>query len=539
MKIGIIGSKWRTEFAGDIFSRLGILSGITGGMENLTVACDIKPGEGACLADFVKNGGNLILLRPEPELLHLFGKPLPYTHSFPLVCLRGNKFPFSFLQVFPNIILIEPENVEITGTFALDLSVNRENRTSRYPAIAWRQFGNGKIGMFFYDIISTILVLQQGREFFASGYDFPPRRYDGAYRAKFLAEEVLDSRLSRVPQAHAHELILLEICRQLAAPASPLPRIWYYPWPNTTVLLLSGDSDGLDPKNLESAWTKVTGWGGSYTQFLMINDLKPFSRNALAKWKDRNIDFGLHYFAGLNPSSGEMTDHFREASELFSEKGLPFVSCRGHSLIWVGWDEQIKIMSEMGMLRSSNLLTWEWGVTQGLPYRLYTKTGSSKVYEIQVFSSDDVTLFDKSGLLPMRPDEALIRMSGALDSMKDLFYQPLNPIFHPTYFTNHPMDTSGWLEGIIHHARNNNIPIMNHAQFFNWWHRRSQAHIICNISGNKVLLEGRRNANGTAIALPEYWNGRKIRCAGKCLAGTGEIIVPIEKQTEVSYEEEL
>lgn len=198
MKIGIIGSKWRTEFAGDIFSRLGILSGITGGMENLTVACDIKPGEGACLADFVKNGGNLILLRPEPELLHLFGKPLPYTHSFPLVCLRGNKFPFSFLQVFPNIILIEPENVEITGTFALDLSVNRENRTSRYPAIAWRQFGNGKIGMFFYDIISTILVLQQGREFFASGYDFPPRRYDGAYRAKFLAEEVLDSRLSRV-----------------------------------------------------------------------------------------------------------------------------------------------------------------------------------------------------------------------------------------------------------------------------------------------------------------------------------------------------
>jgi len=390
--------------------------------------------------------------------------------------------------------------------------------------------------MFFYDLPSTILLLQQGREFFASDSDFPVPVSEKVSRAAYLTYGLLNSALQHLPQAYFHELLLLTLSRKLAEKHSPVPRVWQFPFPHTTALLLSGDSDWLGRAGLKRAWKKVLGWGGEYTQMIVMDDLNQFSAREIAEWKDRGIEFGLHYFCGYKPTPDDMRKHLSKARRLFLKKKLGFTSCRGHSIVWVGWDEQVKMMEEAGLDLSSNMLDYyHWGVSQGLPYPLYTKQGRSGIHELQIFSADDPTFFDKSGIPPIGPHEALLKMTGVLNVMNETYYQPLNALFHPAYFVSITPDSSEWIGGTIQHARRNSIPVMGVNRFFSSWKKRSELLRTC---GRKIAPDSKtlERFGEFGVALPELWNGRRIKAEGKPLPGTGEILLPLKEAVKARYE---
>jgi hypothetical protein len=538
MKIGILGHGWRKQMTEDMLRRAGWLAELIDGFaKELTFVCSVKPGEGLKIADFAKCGGNVILLYPERELLSLFGEELMYTHHFPLLKNLREELPFAFLQVFPPISLVRPAKCEIWAHFALGFTRSALQQTSRYPALAWRQLGKGRIAMFFYDLPSSILLFQQGREFWASDGDFPMPVPDGVTRACYLAHDLIQPALEHLPQAYFHELLLLALCRTLAQQHSPLPRVWPYPFPHTTALVLSGDSDGLDRKWLRKAWQKIVDWGGEYTQIITLPDLIRFPAAELAEWRAKGIDFGFHYYAGYQPSPAEMRRHFAQARKLFLKKRVAPKSCRGHSIVWVGWDEQVQIMEEGGMELSSNLLDYyNWGVSQGLPYPLYTRQGRSKVHELQSYAADDTTLYDKSGRPPLQPYEALLKMTAALNTMNEMYYQPIAPVFHPHYFANLKPDSSEWVGGMIRYAKSHAIPVMHLNRFFTWWKRRN-AFLDAYAAGHRALDSKAIAACAEfGIALPERWNGLRLNVQGKRLRGTGEILLPLKDALQVKYE---
>jgi len=537
MQIGIYGNGWRKQITEDMLERAGIIAEIKNDLtEELTLVCSIEPGDGKKIADFVKNGGNVVVLYPEREVLCLFGDEMMYTYHFPMLKNQKEELPFSFLQVFPPVSLVRPAGCQVWANFALDFSSDTASkRTSRYPAIAWREFGRGRIGMFFYDLPSSILLLQQGWEFFSSDGDFLMPVTNGVTRASYLAYGLINSSLAHLPQAYFHELYLLSLIRKLAEKHSPIPRIWYYPSFYTTALLVSGDSDGLGRKKLMKAWKKIFDWGGEYTQMIMLYDLKQFRMQEIAEWNRKGIDFGFHYYAGAKPTPGQMRDHLTNARKFFLKKNLEFKICRGHSVIWVGWDEQVKIMEEAGLKLSSNFLDYfRWGATQGLPYPLYTRDGRSRVHELQLFAADDATLLDKSGTVPMKPNEALLKMTGFLDVMGKMYYQPINVLLHPYYFAGGTPDSSEWAEGVIRHAKSNDIPVMNLNQFFSWWTRRCK---FLDTPAGSVLQDTKALSHSEefSVALPEEWNGRKIQSKGKYLRGTGEMLFPLKDAANIKY----
>ncbi len=525
MKIGIQGGGWRAQMTQDIVRQLGVVAGIAEGFsEDLTLVCAPGAGIGRAVEDYVRNGGRAVVLYPERELMSLFGAELLYTYPFPYLQNLREDLPISLLQVFPPVTLIRPGEGESWANFALDFTKTSANGTSRYPALIWRECGQGRIGMFLYDLPATLLLLQQGWEFFSSSGDFPAWRRDGVARASYLYQNLIREPLAHLPQAYLHEILFLSFCRQVAGRRNPLSRIWYYPHGQTSALLLSGDSDLLPRDKLEEAWSKLGRLDVPYTQFIMLEDLAAFSSAELKKWEAQGIDFALHYFAGRTPTAEEMKTHLGQARDLFERRNLTFDAARGHSLAWVGWDEQVRLMAGQGLTISSNMFYWLWGVSQGFPYHLYTEQGRSPLRELQIFSSDDITLHNKGGAVTLPPAEAAHRMNAVLDTMRDLYYQPFNPAFHPHYFAGHKPDTTGWLTDLIAHAREKNIPVMNYRQFFAWWESRNLV-----VEQSRTDEQGRVRlagpSGGVAVAVPEEWAKENRPGEGLKLPGTSEVLL--------------
>lgn len=537
MELRIYGEGWRSELTEDILKRAGIQVERTKKLsEGLILVCSLLPGKGEEIKDFIKNGGKVIIVYPERELIPIFGNELFYNYSFPMLRNLREEFPFSYLQIFSPLTLIHPKEGEVWANFAIDFATTEGSQTTRYPAVMWRELGKGKVGIFLYDFLSTILLFQQGYEFFSSTGDFPQPVKDGKFRAGYLFYKLLNPFLAHFPQAYLHELLFLFLMRKIGEDYSPIPRIWYYPYPATTCLILSGDSDSLGKIKLKEAWEKISFLKVPYTQFIMKKDLEEFSSQELKDWRKNGIDFGVHYYCGDMPIEKEMGECLEKEKEIFLKKCVSFDWARGHSLIWIGWDEQIKIMEEKGIRVDSNLGFCSGGILQGFPYYLYTKRGRSSIYELSICFSDDGVLHDKSGKSPLTVREALAKNIEILEIMKNVYYQPVNPVFHPHYFIGAGTpDTTEWLEGIIHYARKKNIPIMNFKSFFSWWERRNKCSLKYKIEKDNVLVSVYPEEEEIGVAFPEAWNGKKFQGEGVKLQGSREILIPVKRKKVVKY----
>ncbi|MCM8821724.1 MAG: hypothetical protein NC831_02780 [Candidatus Omnitrophica bacterium] len=535
MKIKIAGESWRKYYLFDMIRRLGILAQVTDdeSADMILVSENVKDLEVDRILDFARNGKIVVFLQPESRVLKYFGDELMYTHHFPLMKLDCDGILASFLQVFPPVCLIKQKQGENYGAFAFDFSRSGENYTTKYPAITLRNFGSGKICLFLYDFISTMLLLLQGWEFFTSEGGLAHQSRLATSRARHLSDHLINKELYLIPQAYFHELLLLYLLRRMARPKDPLPRIWYYPSSYTAAFLLNGDSDNLEKKYLEKAWNMLLKKGLKYTQYIMTQDIEKFSSDEISCWSKKGIDFGLHYFAGISPSEGEMLDHITEARKVFEEKGQKIISCRGHSCIWVGWDGQIKIMEKSKILYSSNLLYWHPGVSYGFPYNLYKKSGRSSVQELQIFCSDDVMLFNKSGMLPLKPVQYMKNIIAWLDINNDLYYQPVNPIFHPFYLVKQP-STSEILSESVEFAKSKDIIVTNHKKFFQWWEKRKRVKLTYKVVDDSIQFDRKELDPEIAIAVPEQWKVN-VFPERKMLKGTCEKLF-YEKRSN-GYEE--
>jgi len=536
MELTIYGrDRLRREIAEDMLMRQGLAfrraEGPTDGTLVLLSDALLEGRDFEMLRAFVREGGRALFLAPEPHGTSWVGEELPYTFPFPYLRMASEDFPFLYIQVPSSSRLVRQRNGEAWAHFALGFSTTVESRTSRYPAIVWGEEGKGRWGVFLYDLPAALLVSHQGYEFFASDGDFPMSIKDGKARSVYLFNGVYSPELLLQPQPSFHEHLVVRMLRRLADDFSPLPRVWYYPYPHTTCILLSGDSDNLEKESLIKAWGKLSAWEVPYTQFTMPEDLSLFSPEEVSEWREQGIDFGLHYYHGEDPSEEEMTSGLGEDRRIFSSKGLELLSARGHSLIWVGWDAQVRAFQANGIRVDSSLnYTWDPRARagEGLPFRLFLRGGVSEVYEVPLTGpSDDAACHDKSGYPPMKVEEALFKSLGELERCRRLTYQPLNLLFHPHYFVGRSSpDTSLWVEGMVERCRKLGIPIYDIRTWMEFWWRREKVVVKAGVEGDVVRLEVSGPASGTGIALPSRWAGKGLRAEGVKLAATDEVLVP-------------
>jgi hypothetical protein len=478
------------------------------------------------LRSWLRGGGRIAFLLPESHALSLLGAEEPLGYALPY--LKATAGSYSHLQVLSAERLVRQQRGEALAHFCLDFSNTARSWATTYPAVAWGEEGQGCWGVFLYDLSRTVLAFHQGHPVFGGDGALPDPVGDGKHRSTHLIHGQIAPALAQVPQAQGHEMLLLRLLRRLCAATSPLPRLWPLPYPHTTAVVLSGDSDSLDVAGLHLALDRLNEWGLPYTLYTMPDDLKKLTPAEIEQYRAQGIDFALHYFHGFMPTADEMRDGLRGDRDAFTAAGLAPTSARGHSVIWRGWSEQAEMLHDVGFAGSSNFLgrlTYASGT--GLPYRFVTREGAAlAVDEVAIYAGDDVTLTDKWSAPPLPAQGALQWTLGALANSAHLYHEVLAFCFHPHYFSGTQPSTVEWVSGLGAACRERGYPVYNVDQWLAFWAGRRAVHL--EHDATTIRLTG--DAAGLGVALPRTWGGKTLQQAGVPLAGTDEVLLPAVPQ---------
>ncbi|MHB0877252.1 MAG: hypothetical protein ACYC5O_14540 [Anaerolineae bacterium] len=517
----------------DVLQRLGLTHRLVDSPDNLparglllVAAQTLAEADWLRVQSYLRQGGRVAFLLPESHATQLLGSEEPLHYQMPY--LKATSGPYSHLQVLSPLRLVRRHHGESLAHFCRDFSNTARSWATSYPAVALGEEGEGVWGLFLYDLARTVLAFHQGHPLFAGDGDLPDPIGDGKHRATHLIHGQVAAPLAEVPQAQGHEMLLLRLLRRLSEVVSPLPRLWPLPYPHTTAVVLSGDSDSLAAANLHLALDRLLEWGLPYTLYTMPDDLAKLSPADIDRYRERGIDFGLHYYHGYTPTSDEMRDGLTADEAAFAAAGLAPVSARGHSVIWRGWSEQAELLEGAGFAASSNFLgRLAYATGTGLPYRFISRNGASLgIDEVPIYAGDDVTLSDKWGLPPLPAQAALQRTLAALATAAGLYNEVLTFCFHPHYFSGTEPSTAEWVAGLGAACRERGYPVYNVAQWLSFWAGRRAGRLEHEVAAARGTLSLAGSAAGLGVALPRTWNGRTLQNRGIAVAGSDEVLLP-------------
>jgi hypothetical protein len=123
------------------------------------------------------------------------------------------------------------------GSTVATLDAN-ETTATPYPAVVVNTFGNGQAAVFSYDLAQTVVYIRQGNPATA-GTDVDSD--DGVART-IEAFENSGVPLDRipVPMADEQQRLLANVVVAFSEQTTPVPRLWYFPSPSTTSVMLYG-----------------------------------------------------------------------------------------------------------------------------------------------------------------------------------------------------------------------------------------------------------------------------------------------------------
>ena len=524
---------------------------------DVTILCSIQISSEECttLLRYVEQGGRLLALRPSQEMAEALGLG-PH--------LRKGALPDRWLQLNPDSPLAQ-------GLAATDLQFHGPadlytwsgeqeavvawlaaflGEPTCHPAILATTRGQGRIALFTFDLARSTVLFHQGRRENSSlgrGSGSYCPGWDGACRANWLFVDYLDERLKAIPQADVHQDIFVRLLNWLGETRRPLPRLWYFPEGVRAVALFDGDGDYMEARQLRNVIEQVEGFGASFTTYLMLDYYSEVDPDWEAELRARGHGFGTHPIAPPRPSLEEMREILRHDHEAFAERyGHRPVSCRGHSIRWVGWTEHAKFLAENGVRLDTNFGPF-WFFREGylngsgLPVKFMDEEGRIvDVYEQCTISMDDCALSDKTFLPAYSIEEAIAVSRKQLEDAAGKYHTVYHPLFHPPATDPDRMHTQPWLTAMLWYCRELSVPCVSDEA----WVQFNDARRAMRLEGLKYdVAEGRlefdlraeQAISGATVALPARWNGRDlvsvlldgepVDCKPETLEGLSQVLV--------------
>ena len=395
------------------------------------------------LLSYVRQGGNLVALRPPREMAAKLGfgssgaeRSLVdrYISPSPICALnmgaelgplqfhgRGEEYTWSGE---PNAVL---------AYFAA-----QTDYVTSFPAITIGTLGEGRWAMFAYDLAESTVLFHQGRREQASTGTRPDPDGDLQFKPNDLFVGFLDPALRHIPQADLHQDALVRILEWIGSVTKPIPRMWHFPNGARAGAFINGDSDNMSRHDLDNVLATADRYGVPYTTYLKIEHhplLEPEEEKAL---RARGHDFGEHPWVAHMPTLEEMREGLRAELGAFRERyGHDPVTNRGHSVIWVGWTESAKYLRENGVRLDTNFSGARFqrgGYVNGsgLPVKFMDENGELlDIYEQTTMSTDDGWTTGKSFAPALSIDECIERGKVQADNAIDRFNSVYHPYFHP------------------------------------------------------------------------------------------------------------
>jgi hypothetical protein len=444
----------------------------------------LSPAQVSMLASWVASGGNLIAMKPDPQLAGLLGLSSPSgaladgyvkidTGSAPGAGITGTTMQYHG----------SADLYGLAGASTLATLYSAANSPTGNPAVTLRSVGasGGQAAAFTYDLAHSVVYTRQGSPAQAGQEtdQLLPIRSDDL----FFPSWVDFSRIA-IPQADEQQRLLANLITQMTLDRTPLPRFWYLPRGEKAAVVMTGDDHqtGFSATRFEqfkaaspsgcsvADWQCVRATAYVYTGTPNLADA--------AGYQAAGFEIALHY----KVSGPDECNNFTSESSLRSDWSAQLAAFAGafpglaasrtsrtHCIVFSDWSTEPRVENSEGIRLDTNYYYWpgSWVndrpglfTGSGFPMRFADTNGAT----IDVYQAT-TQMTDESGQsYPFTVDTLLDRALGA-----DGYYGVFTANMHNDTATNTAADA------IVASARNRGVPVVSAAQMLDWLDGRNNS----------------------------------------------------------------
>ncbi|MGZ4723657.1 MAG: Ig-like domain-containing protein, partial [Ilumatobacteraceae bacterium] len=374
----------------------------------------IDPTQASMFATWVDGGGNLIAMRPDPDLANLLG-----------LTASGTNLSDAYLQIDtgagkPGAGLVS-QTIQFHGTadrYALDAgtvalaSLYSDASTSTgNAAVTLRSVGTkgGQAAAFTYDLAKSVVYTRQGNPDQAGketdGQQPPIMRSDDLFFPDWV-----DFNKIQIPQADEQQRLLANLIEQVNRDQMPLPRFWYFPRGEKAVVVMTGDDHASGGTSGQFDWDiaqspancNIVEWecvrGTSY-----IYPNTPITNTAAAAYQAQGFEVSIHVQTDCTDWTPPMLEAFYDDQLAAWKANFPSLNSpathRTHCITWSDWATQPKVELTNGIRLDTNYYYWPeaWILNRpgyftgsGMPMRFADLDGSMiDVYQAATQMTDE------------------------------------------------------------------------------------------------------------------------------------------------------
>src|SRR3954468_3792173 len=493
--------------------------------------------QAAMLQEWVDNdGGNLIAMRPDPQLYGVLGLTAPaaatlsdsYLRFEPVRAATG--LVTEAMQYHGDADLVDVDALHLSYIVAALYSTSATRTT--HPAVTVRDSATaGHAVAFMYDLARSVVYTRQGNPAWAGQErdgTSPIRSDDLFYGAKpdDMQRDWVDLSKVAIPQADEQQRLLANLILDINASKRPLPRFWYLPRAGKAVVVMTGDDHGFggtagrfDRYTLQSpAQCSVDDWqcvrGTSY-----IYTNPNLTDAQAAAYEAQGFEVALHVTtdcADWTPVilAESYALQLTEFAAAYPHVAAPRTN-RMHCVAWSDYDTQPQVELAHNIRFDTSYYYWpvSWVKDRpgfftgsGFPMR-FAKADGTLIDVYQAASQ----MTDESGQLYPHTIEALLdRALGG-----EAYYGVFTANMH-TDFNESNADGKNSLansDAIVAAAQQRGVPIVAARQMAQWLDGRNGSVFSLNSWDGTTLgfsVSAAQGANGLTAMLPLRSGGLKL-----------------------------
>ncbi|MFN8381824.1 MAG: sortase [Anaerolineales bacterium] len=485
----------------------------------------LTPAEVGLITNWVNGGGNLIAMRPDPQLAGLLslssagttlsnGYLLVNTASAPGAGIVNQTIQFHGVA----------DRYTLNGATSIATLYSNSTTSTTNPAVTIVSVGSsgGQAAAFTYDLARSVVYTRQGNPAWAGQSrdgQSGPIRSDNLFFGNAAGDpqpDWVDFNKVQIPQADEQQRLLANMILSMNADKNPLPRFWYFPRGEKAVVVMTHDEHGggdivtrLNSYNsLSPSGCNVNDWECVRATTYMYTNA-PITNAQVSAFQSQGYEFAVHTNTGcanFTPASlaNDYATQIPGLALQFPSLNIQTTN-RTHCIAFSDWSTQPKVQLDNGMRFDTNYYYWPPSWIQDRP-GMFTGSGMP-----MRFADLDGTMIDVYQATTQMTDESGQSFPYNIDVLLDNavgaagYYGAFTANMHTDGGSN---ATNGAL-AIVASAQARSVPVVTAKQMLNWVDGRNLS-AFSGITWNGNALDFHvsvgANANGLYAMLPTQSN---------------------------------
>ena len=474
------------------------------------------------LTRYVEQGGNLIAFRPDKKLAKVFGLAAAQG------CISDGYVKFEASHEIGKGLISDPMQFHgeadlydlKSAAVIASLWSPSKNLTGK-PAVTINRLGIGLAVAFTYNLPKSIVYTRQGNNRYANQ---ERDGIKGIRAADMFTDGWIDTSKNSLNQADEQMRLLSRIIEWLSSSKKPLPRLWYFPELNKSLVMLTGDGEDSPESDFDAHLADLKSKNVRMTLY-QIGTYIPASK--VKSWVSDGFEISSHVDdtdEATSPTFSRMNSKVQSAvSGLGKEYGLKMLTVRNHWIVWCGetadgqqdFAAQAAIEASHGIRLDCNQYHFDQESSQGhFLGPIGNFTGSGLPMRFANCKGDVLDIF---GLVTQLPDEQWGAES-IFNNFRTLLDRSLDEERYT--FINTNFHTNRWkgqmrMEGlrVLDYANSRGVPVWTAQQLLQFLEMKDTARFTDIAWSNGTLtfhLNAPMSGEGLTVMIPKSFGGGTI-----------------------------